>query len=77
MIGLPITMTLTVLRPRSMLAASVLGCGALGGAAAAYGVPSRNAVALASLAPLFGVAYAGGIVRGIAMRGLRRGGSPT
>lgn len=62
-------------RPKLVMSALVAGSATLGTGAAIAGVPRRNALALALLAPGFLVAYGAGIVRGMFLRTFRRGGS--
>ncbi len=64
----PVAAVAAVVRPKQTLVAVAGASAALGVGAAAVGVPRRNAVALAVLAPPFGIAYGAGIVRGLLAR---------
>lgn len=67
--AVPLAMVLTLFWPRKMATLGVMGCCGLALGAAAAGVPKRNALAMGVLAPVFGLSYAAGIMRGMSMRG--------
>ena len=69
----PVALLLGGRHPKLAVLAASTGSAILGIVARVAGVPRRNAVALGSLAPMFGLAYGTGIARGLVMRwGSRR-----
>jgi hypothetical protein len=66
--SLPVLLVLGLKRPSLTAGAALAGSAALGAAAAAAGVPKRNALSLGVLAPVFALAYGAGIVRGMLLR---------
>lgn len=71
----PVFAIVAVLRPKLVVSGVVGGSAVLGAGAAIAGVPRRNALALALLAPAFLFAYGAGILRGMFLRTFRRGDS--
>jgi glycosyltransferase involved in cell wall biosynthesis len=67
----PVLAVATLRRPRPAAAVGVVGAVSLGCAARGSGAPAREAIALAGLSPLFGVAFGAGVARGLvlALRG--------
>jgi glycosyltransferase involved in cell wall biosynthesis len=63
----PVLAVVGLRRPRSTVAAGVVGALSLGGAARASGAPAREAIALAGLLPVFGVAFGAGFARGLVL----------
>jgi hypothetical protein len=68
----PVAMLFGARRPRLAALAVVTATSLLGLGARVAGVPKKNAVALGSLAPLFGLAYGTGLVRGLLLRSIDR-----
>lgn len=64
----PIALFVAVRRPKLAVGATLAGSAALAVGTAAAGVPRRDAAALGALAPVFGVSYGAGIVRGLLLR---------
>ena len=64
MVAAPLLAIATVFRPKLVVGGVLGASAALGAGSAVAGVPRRNALALGLLAPVFGVAYGAGIVRG-------------